>query len=89
MAEDRTWQFVECLTAELERFAEIKDDFVEVIVPLLMVFVRTLTLSYATQEFTDHDYEHIADGWNTKLVRCAAGDQKWGLFQAHKRAEDA
>ncbi|CAK4219023.1 unnamed protein product [Aphanomyces euteiches] len=30
------------------------------------------------------DFEDIVDGWKAKLVRCADGDQKWGLFLAHK-----
>ena len=31
-------------------------------------------------------YEKIVKGWEAKLVRCAAGDQKWGVFQAVKAA---
>ncbi|KDO18851.1 hypothetical protein SPRG_15850 [Saprolegnia parasitica CBS 223.65] len=35
-------------------------------------------------ETSAHDYEDIVDGWEAKLVRCAEGDQKWGLFFARK-----
>lgn len=35
-------------------------------------------------EFCESDYDYIVEGWRAKLVRCAAGDQKWGLFHATK-----
>jgi phosphoethanolamine N-methyltransferase len=35
-------------------------------------------------EFSEADYRDLVDGWNGKLERCAAGDQKWGLFYAKK-----
>ncbi|KAF0694852.1 Aste57867_14292 [Aphanomyces stellatus] len=31
------------------------------------------------------DFEEIVDGWQAKLVRCAEGDQKWGLFLGYKQ----
>jgi len=36
------------------------------------------------EEFTPQDYEYIEEGWKSKLVRCSAGDQAWGLFSATK-----
>ena len=36
------------------------------------------------QEFSREDYDAIVDGWKDKLERCAAGDQRWGLFTAEK-----
>jgi len=33
------------------------------------------------KEFSQEDYDYIVNGWEAKLVRCAAGDQKWGLFR--------
>eukprot|EP00051_Salpingoeca_urceolata_P020647 m.312398 g.312398 ORF g.312398 m.312398 type:complete len:435 (+) comp19658_c3_seq1:174-1478(+) len=32
----------------------------------------------------EHNYTYIIDGWKSKVVRCADGDQKWGLFLAKK-----
>lgn len=36
------------------------------------------------QQFEEHFFDYIIDGWQAKLVRCAAGDQTWGLFTARK-----
>ena len=36
------------------------------------------------QEFSQDDYDTIVNDWEEKLERCAAGDQKWGLFTAQK-----
>ncbi|XP_077982671.1 uncharacterized protein LOC144437578 [Glandiceps talaboti] len=36
------------------------------------------------KEFSEEDYQYLMDGWNSKLKRCAAGDQRWGLFYAEK-----
>lgn len=36
------------------------------------------------KKYSEDDYNHILDGWNSKLVRCDAGDQKWGFFHAIK-----
>ncbi|KAJ6644490.1 Phosphoethanolamine N-methyltransferase 3 [Pseudolycoriella hygida] len=36
------------------------------------------------QQFEEHDFDYIVSGWEAKLVRCAAGDQAWGLFTAKK-----
>lgn len=34
--------------------------------------------------FSEADFKYIEDGWKSKLVRCGAGDQAWGLFTATK-----
>ena len=31
-------------------------------------------------EFTLEDFNYLVDGWKAKVVRCAEGNQKWGLF---------
>lgn len=36
------------------------------------------------QQFEEIDFDYIVSGWEAKLVRCGAGDQKWGLFTATK-----
>lgn len=36
------------------------------------------------QQFEEHYFDYIVNGWKAKLVRCAAGDQAWGLFTARK-----
>lgn len=36
------------------------------------------------QQFEQHHFDYIVNGWEAKLVRCAAGDQAWGLFTAKK-----
>jgi len=36
------------------------------------------------KQFNENDYQYIVDGWNSKLKRCSAGDQAWGLFTAVK-----
>lgn len=35
-------------------------------------------------QFNEHDFDYIVSGWQAKLVRCASGDQAWGLFTATK-----
>jgi len=35
-------------------------------------------------EFSEQDYNDIAEGWEVKVVRCKEGDQAWGLFTASK-----
>ena len=58
-------------------------------------FVRVLERELkATREMKDEfvrdfslsDYDALISGWEGKMQRCAAGDQKWGLFSAHKSA---
>jgi phosphoethanolamine N-methyltransferase len=39
------------------------------------------------KQFTQEDYDHLVEGWKSKLVRCGAGDQSWGLFTAIKPLE--
>ena len=36
------------------------------------------------KEFTLEDFNYLVEGWEAKLVRCAAGHQKWGLFFCEK-----
>ncbi|RZC61268.1 hypothetical protein C5167_023026, partial [Papaver somniferum] len=36
-------------------------------------------------DFSEEDYNDIVGGWNAKLVRTAAGEQRWGLFIAKKK----
>ncbi|RHZ39367.1 hypothetical protein DYB28_014138, partial [Aphanomyces astaci] len=33
---------------------------------------------------SEKDYQDIVGGWESKLTRCADGDQKWGLFLGYK-----
>jgi phosphoethanolamine N-methyltransferase len=35
-------------------------------------------------QFKEYDYDYIVEGWKSKLDRCSAGDQAWGLFTATK-----
>ncbi|XP_023003747.1 phosphomethylethanolamine N-methyltransferase-like isoform X3 [Cucurbita maxima] len=35
-------------------------------------------------DFSEEDYNDIVGGWKAKLERCWCGEQKWGLFIAHK-----
>lgn len=35
-------------------------------------------------EFSLEDFDYLMGGWKAKMVRCAAGLQTWGLFQATK-----
>jgi phosphoethanolamine N-methyltransferase len=36
------------------------------------------------REFSEEDFQYLIDGWKAKLVRCAEGFQKWGLFYCEK-----
>lgn len=36
------------------------------------------------QDFSEEDYNDIVGGWKSKLVRSSSGEQRWGLFVAHK-----
>jgi len=36
------------------------------------------------EQFKESDFEYIVEGWKSKLERCGAGDQAWGLFTATK-----
>lgn len=36
------------------------------------------------KEFSKNDLDALIKGWGEKLVRCADGDQKWGMFFARK-----
>ncbi|KAG8146806.1 hypothetical protein E2320_013907 [Naja naja] len=36
------------------------------------------------QEFSEEEFESMASSWRAKLQRCAAGDQRWGVFLARK-----
>ena len=35
-------------------------------------------------EFSQKDFDYLVEGWSAKLVRCANGDQKWGIFYCEK-----
>lgn len=35
-------------------------------------------------EFSEEDFNYLIEGWEAKLVRCAAGHQKWGSFYCEK-----
>jgi phosphoethanolamine N-methyltransferase len=37
------------------------------------------------EDFSEEDYNDIVGGWKAKLVRTASGEQRWGLFIAHKK----
>lgn len=37
------------------------------------------------KEFSLKDYDDLVDGWAIKLIRCADGEQGWGLFTATKK----
>lgn len=37
------------------------------------------------RETSAQDFADIVNGWEAKLVRCAEGDQKWGLFFGRKQ----
>jgi len=39
------------------------------------------------KEFSEEDYHHIVEGWQSKLIRCSKGDQRWGTFFAVKNAK--
>jgi len=36
------------------------------------------------REFSEEDFHYLIDGWKAKVVRCAEGFQKWGLFYCEK-----
>ncbi len=36
------------------------------------------------KEFSSDDYQHLIEGWEAKLERCATGSQRWGVFHARK-----
>lgn len=38
------------------------------------------------KDFSKEDFEYLVEDWETKIVRCGNGDQKWGLFHAKKSA---
>ena len=42
--------------------------------------------SFLKQDFSKEDFEYLIEDWETKIVRCGNGDQKWGLFHAKKSA---
>lgn len=62
------------------------DYFVEILNTELARFVPQKAM--IEKEYSLADYNKIVDGWNDKLVRCADGDQKWGIFVARKPYTD-
>lgn len=58
------------------------DQFVQV---LKNELIKTKEISEEfINEFSEEDYNHIIEGWEAKVNRCADGDQKWGLFVGTK-----
>jgi hypothetical protein len=51
-------------------------------VPILLLGASDFyhSISICCQE----DYDDIVNGWNAKLKRSSAGEQRWGLFIATK-----
>jgi phosphoethanolamine N-methyltransferase len=39
------------------------------------------------KDFTQQDYDALVNGWNDKVVRSAAGDQRWGSIYAEKQQQ--
>lgn len=37
-------------------------------------------------KFKEEDFDHLMEGWDSKLVRVPRGHQRWGYFVAHKPA---
>ena len=35
-------------------------------------------------QFAEEDFDHLMEGWDSKLVRVPKGHQRWGYFVAHK-----
>jgi phosphoethanolamine N-methyltransferase len=35
-------------------------------------------------QFKESDFDHLMEGWDSKLVRVPKGHQRWGYFVAHK-----
>jgi len=58
------------------------DDFINILSDELVKFEQIK--EDFIKEFTDDDYHAIMGGWSNKIVRCKAGNQKWGLFIADK-----
>jgi phosphoethanolamine N-methyltransferase len=58
------------------------DQFVQVLKRELEVTEKSRDKFIA--DFSEDDYNYIVSGWESKLKRCSAGEQKWGLFVAHK-----
>ncbi|CAA2972996.1 phosphoethanolamine N-methyltransferase 1-like [Olea europaea subsp. europaea] len=57
-------------------------------------FIKVLEKELATlekdkaafiQDFSEEDYNEIVGGWKSKLIRSSSGEQRWGLFIAHKK----
>ncbi|KAG0590208.1 hypothetical protein M758_1G079200 [Ceratodon purpureus] len=58
------------------------DQFVEVLKRELEVTEKARDKFIS--DFSEDDYNYIVSGWESKLKRCSADEQKWGLFVAHK-----
>ncbi len=61
---------------------DVTDQFVESLETELvkMAEIREAFLG----EFSQQDYDYLINGWKAKLVRCANGEHKWGLFYCEK-----
>ncbi len=69
------------LTVELARTKASSEVFIKVFFALCS---HIFNINSVWQNFGESNYEYIIHGWEAKLVRCAEGDQKWGLFQGYK-----
>lgn len=56
--------------------------FVEILKKELVVTEKNRDKFIA--DFSEADYNYIVSGWESKLKRCSADEQKWGLFVADK-----
>ena len=81
IASDKSGLMVDVLNKELDKFVSIKDKFVDEFSLEDFEYideVRGLGNKYFVTRCD------IWQGWRSKLVRCSAGDQAWGLFTATK-----
>ncbi|XP_076047487.1 uncharacterized protein LOC143029034 [Oratosquilla oratoria] len=61
---------------------DMTNNFVEILAKELKYFVPTREAF--VKDFSETDYNDIVEGWKAKMVRCRAGNQSWGLFEATK-----
>ena len=78
---------VEVLNKELEKFVAIKEKFVDEFSLEDFDYIDEVGGSinhFASKCHLPSAICAICQGWRSKLVRCSAGDQAWGLFTASK-----
>ena len=83
VASDKTGLTVEVLNKELEKFVAIKEKFVDEFSLEDFDYIDEVSGSIKTI-LPPSAICAICQGWRSKLVRCSAGDQAWGLFSASK-----